>query len=384
MTTYTTGFEAGAPVLRRALGAFGADEPAETGEDRDSRWLWLAGRVAVALYDDEMIDVLARRNVRLSREAGALAALPGALLFRSGALVLAGDLVRAAELADEQVLIAQAIGAVPLRQARLVLAAWRGREAETVDLHAASVRSVAGRGPNAEVTLAECALAVLHNARGDYAAAREAASRACESDELANTSLALPELVEAAARADQSQHALAALEQLRSRAQAGGSPWALGLLARSRALTTVGPDAEEHYREAIEGLGRSRMAAYLARTHLVYGEWLRREGRRQAARQQLRTAHEMLSGMGADAFAARAARELRATGERPRSRSAQPLDALTAQELQIARSVATGATSREVGAQLFLSPRTVEAHLRSIFRKLDISSRRQLRDLRLP
>jgi DNA-binding CsgD family transcriptional regulator len=360
-TTYTAGFEAGAPVLRRALEAFCSHEPGRTGTDRDSRWLWLAGRVAVGLYDDETIDVLARRNVRLSREAGAPAALPGALLFRSGDLVLAGDLARAAELADEQFLIARATGAVPLRQARLVLAAWRGRETETAELHAASVRSAAGRGSNAEVTLAEYALAVLHNALGDYAAAREAASRACGSDELANTSLALPELVEAAARAGRPQHAVAAVEQLSSRAQAGGSRWALGLVARSRALTTVGPAAEELYREAIDDLGHSRMPAHLARTHLVYGEWLRRGGHRQAARRQLRTAHDMLSGMGADAFAARAARELRATGEHPRSRSAQPSDALTAQELTIARLVATGATSREVGAQLFLSPRTIEA-----------------------
>ena len=148
-------------------------------------------------------------------------------------------------------------------------------------------------------------------------------------------------------------------------------------------MTEVGPTAEEHYREAIERLGRSRMATHLARTHLVYGEWLRREGRRQDARDQLRTAHELLSEMGADAFAARAARELRATGEHPRSRTARPADALTAQELHIARLVAAGSTSREVGAQLFLSPRTIEAHLRSIFRKLGVTSRRQLRELQL-
>ncbi|WP_214407537.1 helix-turn-helix transcriptional regulator, partial [Pseudonocardia lacus] len=175
-----------------------------------------------------------------------------------------------------------------------------------------------------------------------------------------------------------------ALEQLDMRARASGSRWALGLAARSRALVSTGPTAEEHYHEAIELLRACRMTVYLARTHLVYGEWLRRQGRRQAAREQLRSAHEMLSDMGVEAFAARAARELRATGEHPRSRSTQPSDALTAQELQIARLVATGATSREVGAQLFLSPRTIEAHLRSIFRKLGITSRRQLRDLPPP
>ncbi|TDC90518.1 LuxR family transcriptional regulator [Actinomadura sp. 7K507] len=156
-----------------------------------------------------------------------------------------------------------------------------------------------------------------------------------------------------------------------------------GLAARSRALITAGPAAEEHYLEGVGQLGASTMVGHLARTHLVYGEWLRRERRRQDAREQLRIAHELLVNMGAEAFAARAARELRATGGHPRKRTAQPTDALTPHELQIARLVVTGATSREVAARLFLSPRTVEAHLRSIFRKLDITSRRQLKDLRL-
>jgi DNA-binding CsgD family transcriptional regulator len=146
--------------------------------------------------------------------------------------------------------------------------------------------------------------------------------------------------------------------------------------ARSRALIGTGPAAEEHYREAIDSLGACRMVSYLARTHLVYGEWLRRERRRREAREHLRTAHELLSDMGIDAFAARAGQELRATGEHPRKRTAQPTDALTDHELHVARLVATGATSREVGAQLFLSPRTIEAHLRSTFRKLDITCRR--------
>jgi DNA-binding NarL/FixJ family response regulator len=227
-------------------------------------------------------------------------------------------------------------------------------------------------------------MAVLHNGMGDYPAAQDAAARACRAHELTHSNSALPELIEAAVRAGRPERAAAALDEFDSRARASGTPWALGLAARSRALVSTGRDAEEHYREAIEQLSRCRMVTELARAHLVYGEWLRREGRRQAARQQLRTAHGMLSGMGAEAFAARAARELRATGEHPRSRTAQPSDALTAQELHIARLVATGATSREVGAQLFLSPRTIEAHLRNIFRKLGITSRRQLRDLRLP
>ncbi|MCO8276224.1 AAA family ATPase [Actinoplanes sp. TRM 88003] len=204
-----------------------------------------------------------------------------------------------------------------------------------------------------------------------------------EHDGSADGSLALPELIEAAVRAGQHERAAAALEQLSLRARASGTPWALGLEARSRALLTSGPAAEKHYREAVDHLEHCRVAIDLARARLVYGEWLRREGRRHDAREQLRLAHELLSGLGAEAFAERAARELRATGEHPRRRTAGPADDLTAHELHIAQLVATGATSQEVAAQLFLSPRTIESHLRKIFRKLGITSRRQLKDLRL-
>jgi DNA-binding CsgD family transcriptional regulator len=251
-------------------------------------------------------------------------------------------------------------------------------------MHAATVRGGSGSGHSAEHTLSHYAVAVLQNALGNYPAAEEAAALASASYELMNKNLALPELVEAAVRAGRPEGAAAALQELSTRARASGTPWALGLAAHSRALMSTGPAAEEHYREAVERLGSCRIATHLARTHLVYGEWLRREGRRQDARDQLRTAHAMFSDMGAEAFAARAARELSATGEHPRARSSQPTDALTAQELHIGRLVATGATTREVGAQLFLSPRTIEAHLRNIFRKLGITSRRQLRELKLP
>lgn len=247
------------------------------------------------------------------------------------------------------------------------------------------VEDATRRGEGATVGLAQVSLAYLHNGLGNYGAALAAATPPCEHDELAHSSVALPELVEAAVRAGQPERAAAAAEQLTSRASASGAQWALGMAARSRALTSTGPDAEDHYREAIERLGNCRMAAHLARTHLIYGEWLRhQEGRRQDAREQLRTAHELLSDMGAEAFAGRAAGELRAAGENPRKRTARPADALTAQELHIARLVATGATNREIGDQLFLSPRTIEAHLRSIFHKLEISSRRQIKNLQLP
>lgn len=386
VTTFTQGYAAGVPRLRRALEAFCEDGP-RTGTASKSdnrRWLWHASRTATALFDDELVHELAAHHVRLAREAGALATLPAALLFQSVALILSGEFAHATELAAEQTAIAAATRAVPLLHAQLILAAWRGCTDETAEIHATIVREAARRGHGTEVSLAQYALAVLHNGLGNYPAAQDAALRACESDELNHSNLALPELIEAASRAGQPERAAHALDELSSRALASGTQWALGLAAHSRALTSTGPAAEDHYYEAIERLRDCRMTVYLARAHLVYGEWLRREGRRQDAREQLRTAHQLLSDMGAEAFAERAANELRATGEHPRKRTAQPADRLTAQELHIARLVATGATSREVGTQLFLSARTIEAHLRNIFRKLGITSRRQLKEFNLP
>ena len=382
-TMFTQGYEASVPGLRRALEAFSRAQPRPERASRggSDRWLWLASRIAAALFDDDLVLLLDERNVRLAREAGALAALPAALVSLSSTLVLAGEFAHATELAAEATAITHATGAAPLRYPQLFLAAWHGRRAEAADLYGAIAQT---GGEGVEVSLAHYALAVLHNGVGDYLAAGDAAARACETDELTSISLALPELVEAASRAGQSERAVAALEELGSRAHASGTPWALGLVARSRALISTGPAADELYREAIGQLRTCRIVTHLARTHLVYGEWLRREGRRQDAREQLRTAHGLLADMGAEAFAARAARELRATGEQPRKRTDQPTDALTAHELHIARLVAAGATTREVAAQLFLSPRTIEAHLRNIFRKLGITSRRQLRELQLP
>jgi DNA-binding CsgD family transcriptional regulator/tetratricopeptide (TPR) repeat protein len=380
-TRFTHGYEVSAPTLRRALDALRSPD---SRADDDRRWLWLACHVAAMLWDDEAIYVLASRIVWLAREAGALATLPAALNALATVLVHTGDFAHAAELVAEEHAITQATRAPPLPNARLTLAAWRGRQPETSELYETMVQDATERGEGATVGLAQYALAVLHNGLSNYDAALAAATPPYDYDELANSSVALHELIEAAIRASQPARAAAALERLSPRARASGTQWALGLQARSRALTSTGPAAEDLYREAIQRLRDCRMATHLARAHLVYGEWLRREGRRQDAREQLRTAHELLSTMGAEAFAARAARELRATGEQPRKRTAQPADALTAHELHIARLVATGATSKEVGAQLFLSPRTVDAHLRNIFRKLDITSRRQLRDLRLP
>jgi DNA-binding CsgD family transcriptional regulator len=379
---FTQGYEASVPSLQLALASLRDDDSGTDGDN--GRWLWLGCHVGAMLWDDESIYVLADRAVRLAREAGALATLPAALNALALVLVLTGELARAAELFAEEDAITRATGAPPLPNSRLALAAWRGRQQGYSELFATTIAETKARGEGLTVSSAETALAYLHNGLGNYEIALGAATSLVEFDELAHSSVALPELVEAAVRAGQPKRAAAALDRLTSRARASGTQWALGMAARSRALVSTERGAEDHYREAIQRLRKCRMATHLARTHLVYGEWLRREGRRQDAREQLRTAHELLSDMGAEAFAERAARELRATGEHPRKRSAQPTDALTAQELHIARLVAKGKTNREVGAHLFLSPRTIEAHLRSIFQKLDINSRRQIKDLKLP
>ena len=382
VTRFTQGYEASVPQLQRALASLRDDDAGA--RDDNGCWLWLACHVGAMLWDDEAIYVLADRAARLAREAGALATLPAALNALSLIYVLTGELARASELIAEDDVITRATGAPPIPNARLALAAWRGRQQETSELSENMIARAMARGEGLTISSAEIALAYLHNGLGNYDSALGAATSLFEIDELAHSSVALPELVEAAVRAGDPVRAAAALERLSSRANASGTQWALGMAARSRALTSTGPDAEEHYREAIERLGKCRMATHLARAHLVYGEWLRRGGRRQDSREQLRAAHKLFSDMGTEAFAERAARELRATGENARKRNAQPTDALTAQELHIARLVATGATNREVGAQLFLSPRTIEAHLRSIFHKMDIASRRQIRYLKLP
>ncbi len=381
-TRFARGYEASVPGLQRALESLCNEDSGSAGDN--GRWLWLGYHVGVMLWDDEALYLLASRAVRVARKAGALATLPAALNAMASALVFTGELGRAAELLAEEEAITRATGAPSHPNARLGLAAWRGVQPGTPEFLAKTVEGAKARGEGLPVSSADIALAYLHNGLGNYDRAVVAASRLVELDELAHSSVALPELVEAAVRAGQPERAAAALDTLESRAGASGTQWALGMAARSRALVSTGASVEAHYREAIERLGSCRMLTHLARAHLVYGEWLRREGRRQDARDQLRTAHRLLSDMGAEAFAGRAARELRATGEHPRKRSAQPADALTPQEAHIARLVATGATSREVATELFLSPRTVEAHLRSVFRKLGISSRRQLRELRLP
>ncbi len=382
--TLIRGFTEGVPPLRDALQSLCDTAPAAAQGEQYRSWFWLAARSAVGILDDDLAHRLAEANVQSAREAGALTGLASALNFHANILALGGELTRAGEMAEQSRAIVESTGSVPMRHAETIVSAWRGDAATVARLYELTLSNPGNPPDGAEVGLAAYAMAALHNALGEYEKAQRAATITCECVALSLSSVGLAELIEAATRAGDLPSAARALEDLSDRAGASGTSWALGVEARSRALTIAGPSAEPCYLAAIEHLETSRMTGEAARAHLVYGEWLRREGRRQQAREELRIAHDRLSRIGAHAFAARASKELRATGEHPRKRTTQSTDELTAQELQVARHVATGASSREVGTQLFLSPRTIEAHLRSIYRKLGIKSRRELRNVPLP
>jgi DNA-binding CsgD family transcriptional regulator len=372
---FAEGYAAGLQPLRRSLLALCR---AEGQTEDDLHWLWLACRVAQDLWEDGAWRDLATRQIRLARDAGALAVLPTALNFRAGLDVHCGELAAASALLEEADAITEATGAVPLRYASLWLAAWRGREAEALELIEGGLRDATSRGEGRVIGLAECAGAVLFNGLARYEAALAAADRACEYDDLGFLAWGLIELVEAAARSAETELAAGALKRLSERTSLSATDWSLGIEARSRALLTDGQTAENLYLESIERLSRGRVKAHLARAQLLYGEWLRRENRRLDAREQLRTAHELFVTMGAEAFAERAARELLATGERARKRSPETRGQLTPQERQIAQLASEGYSNPEIGAQLFISPRTVEYHLHKVFIKLAISSRNQL------
>ena len=343
----------------------------------------MAARVAVELFDDETWNLLATRHVQIARDTGALSVLPATLNYLAGMRIAEGNLDAAAALLDEAEAITAATGNARSVVGRLMLAGCRGDVGQASMLIEALEREAPARGDGAVLTAGEAARALLHNGLGQYEMALAAAQQASAQDELGASSLSLPELVEAAVRSDRPQVAADALERLSERTRAAGTEFALGIEARSRALMSEGAPAEGLYREAIELLGRTRMRVEVARAHLLYGEWLRRENRRVDAREQLRSAHEMFSSMGVDGFAERAARELLATGERARKRTADTRGELTAQEAQIAQLAREGYSNPEIGAQLFISPRTVEYHLHKVFTKLAISSRTQL-DAALP
>jgi DNA-binding CsgD family transcriptional regulator len=376
-TRFTEGYAAAAPPLRKALAAIQAGEGSAA---RDGRWFWLACRIAQGLWDDELWYVLATRGVRAARQTGMLAVLPNAVTYRAALHVQAGDFDVASSLIAESDAITQATDMAPLKYAALMLAAWRGHElAGLAQIEAGRLEATA-RGEGMALSVADWTTALLFNGLGRYQEAYVAAERAAAHDALAITAWSQVELIEAGVRSGASDATSAALERLSDRAHASGTDWALGVLARSQALLSEDDGADALYREAIERLERTRIRVELARSRLLYGEWLRREQRRVDAREQLRAAHEMFSTMGADGFAERARVELLATGETVRKRTVETRDELTAQEAQIARLARDGRTNPEIGAQLYISPRTVEWHLKNVFTKLGIRSRRELHD----
>jgi len=382
---FTEGYAAAAPTLTRAFDLL-VNLDVGAGEARG--WLWLAsGRastmIATELWDFDSWHALAGRQVQVARDMGALVQLQFALRNLSTHQVLAGELSAAARLIDEDRLIAEATGHPPVTYAALMLTAWQGREREASELIQATVQEATGLGTGRLAGMAGWASAVLDNSLGRYDAARDAARRVFERDDM-GLGLVVAELAEAAARTGDAELIQAALDWQSERTRVTPTEWALGIEARIRALLSDGEAADGFYQESVERLGRTRIRAELARSHLLYGEWLRRQGRRTDAREQLRTAHRMLDAMGMTAFAERARRELRATGETvrrrtvPAARTAGATETLTAQEAQVARLARDGLSNPEIGARLFISPRTAAYHLSNVFTKLSIGSRSQL------
>jgi DNA-binding CsgD family transcriptional regulator len=382
---FADGYAAAAPILTQALKRVLA---LDTGTAEAGGWLWLAGPgagglVALELWDDASLHGLARRQPQVARDTGSLVHLQSALDFLARALILAGELAAAARLIEEDRLVADATGNPPVAYTKMTLAAWRGQQTETSELIEATVQDATERGLGRPLNFAAYASSVLCNGLGRHERARAAALPAFERDQLGYGPFVVPELAEAASRTGDVVLVRAALAWLSERARLTPTDWVLGIEARVRALLSDGDAADTLYRDSIDRLGRTRVKAELARSHLLYGEWLRRARRRGDARVELRTAHDMLDAMGMQAFAERARRELQATGETARKRSVETSTELTAQEAQIARLARDGLSNAEIGARLFISGRTVQYHLKKVFAKLGINSRSQL-DRALP
>jgi DNA-binding CsgD family transcriptional regulator len=375
-TRLTDGYAAAAPILRRALDAFRRDA---LGSDASiTRWLWLAWLVAADLWDYDASLDLASRALRTARDAGALTTLPVALVYRAAVHFFAGEIDLAAGLAAEADSITATTGYAPVKTTEIGLAALRGDEAATMRLIEAVVLDGTARGEGRVLGSAAYGIAVLNNGLGRYGVALASAQNACEHDDPGFYGWSLSELIEAGVRTGERDVAATALRRLDERAVAAGTDWALGFLARGRALLSGDDGAEVLYREAIERLERTPIVVHAGRTHLLFGEWLRGQRRTEEARNHLRTAEAMLSRIGADAFADRARRELAASGEPVRRRIAVIPSALSSQEDRIARLAADGMTNPEIGARLFISAHTVEWHLRKVFTKFGIRSRKQL------
>jgi DNA-binding CsgD family transcriptional regulator len=372
----TQGYAAAGQTLERALSAFSSED---TSTEEGLRWLWLVVPAAQIRWDDESWHLLSTRHVRLARDVGALGVFPMALSQRAALHLFEGDFAAAASLIEEAAAITEATGSRLPPYAPLGLAAFRGRDLEFSKLVKVSTKEMVRRGEGVGLTFIHFVTAVLYNGLGRYQDALAAAQRAGEEphEQLFSTWGAV-ELIEAAVRSGVPEQAAGTLERLSDSTGASGSDWALGIQAGVRALLSDGEGAERLYREAIDRLARTRVRWSLARAHLVYGEWLRRERRRTDAREHLRAAHEMFVAMGAEGFAERTRRELLATGETARKRTVDAGSQLTAQEAQVAELAREGLSNPEIGARLFISPRTVEYHLRKVFTKLGINSRMQL------
>jgi DNA-binding CsgD family transcriptional regulator len=368
------GYTAALPLVASALDAFQHEGLCQ----ENITWCWLACQLAMDVWNDGACANIADGLSVVAREQGALTVLPFALNYSAAHQLFAGRFDVAEQLIDEADRITAATGNVPIADFSIMLAAWRGDRDKTSRLRAAIIPDATARGEGFAVEAAEWATATFHIGKGEYADAVAAAQRAYDPEGLGFNVWVLPELIEAAARNGDLAIARTAFEQLAERSSLSNTEWARGIEARSRALLTDGQDAEDCYQEAIEQLGNSRVVVHHARAQLIYGEWLRREHRRVDARRQLRSAYASFDAMGAHAFAERAQHELLATGETVRKRTADTNDALTPQEAQIARLADEGLTNPEIGHQLFLSHRTVEWHLRKVFTKLGISSRREL------
>jgi DNA-binding CsgD family transcriptional regulator len=304
--------------------------------------------------------------------------LPIAATYRASLHVHTGEFAAASSLIEEADAITQATDMAPLKYASLMLAAWRGDERDATKLIDAGRLEATARGEGMALGVLEWATALLHNGCGRYGEALAAAQRGCEHDDVGLFAWSLAELIESSVHTGATDVAADALERLSERTRASGTDWALGIQASSRALLSHGQEAETAHRDAVDRLARTRGVVHLARARLQYGEWLRRENRRVDAREQLRAAHEVFSRIGAEGFAERARHELVATGETVRKREADARDVLTPQEAHIARLARDGLSNPEIGAQLFISPRTVQYHLRKVFQKLEITSRSQL------
>jgi DNA-binding CsgD family transcriptional regulator len=377
---FTKGDAAGVPLLRKALSAFGGEE---LSSEEGLRWLWVACHAAGLLWDYDSWDLLSARLTDLGRETGALSALPIGLSTRAGVHLFAGELNQAAGMVEEVAAVTEITGTRIGPYGALALGAFRGRASETSELIEVATKEVVERGEGEGLTFIQWATAVLFNGLGRYEEALTASQLAAEdSPAVWFSTWGLVELIEAAARSGKAEPAEEALERLHDRisetAIGNRTDWAVGIEFRSRALLSAGQAAETLYHQAIDTLSRTRVRVEVARAHLLYGEWLRRERRRLEARKELRIAHGLFTEFGMEAFAERTRVELEATGEHARKRTMDTLYELTPQESQVSRLAAEGATNQQIAAQLFISTRTVEYHLAKVFRKLGVKSRTQL------